>query len=212
MKSPAVVCAALLLASPGPRRLTAQVSVSFTAGARYTTTLVHDSIVTLLDVRPALAPALSANVGFPLSGPWRVEAMVDVSSSQLQLHDAGAGGGTTDMARLTTLGFGVGLRRRFQPWLAGRFSIGGLAYLPAGDLGLFRDGTGGPAPFGQVAVDFAPAEIARHHLALEAQGDLHKFITPALKADGFTDSRMVYRLALVIRFDLRNGEPEAAKP
>lgn len=188
---------------PAPVR--GQVSVSLTAGARYTATMVHDSIVTLLDVRPAIAPAFSANLGFQLSGPWRAEAVVDVSTSQLQLHETA--GATRNMAQLTTLGFGVGIRRRFHPWLAGRFSVGGLVYMPAGDLGMFRDGTGGPAPFGQVALDFAPAVAARRRLALELQGDLHQFITPALKADGFTDSRPVYRIALAIRFDVRGEQP-----
>jgi len=209
VKSPAVVCAALLLASPGPRRLGAQVSVAVTAGVRYSSTIVHDSIVTPLDVRPALAPAFSAAFGFPLNGPWRVEALIDVSTSALQVH---SGAAVTDATHLTLLSFGVGLRRRFEPWLSGRLAVGGLSYLPAGDIGLFHDGTGGLAPFGQVALDLAPTVMARHRLSFEAQGDLHRFLTPALKADGFTDSRPVYRLALAIRFDILGTDAKAGTP
>lgn len=204
--------AGLILVACWISPLAGQVSLSLSAGVRYTTSLVHDSIVTPLDLRPALAPAVSGIVGFPLSGPWRVEAVVDVSTSQLQLHEAGAAGSSTDVTRLTTLGFGVGVRRRFQPWLAGRFSVGGLAYLPAGDIGLFRDGTGGPAPFGQITINLAPTAMARRRLSFEVQGDLHRFITPALKADGFTDSRVVYRLAFALRFDLFGREAEAPAP
>lgn len=197
---------AILLAGA---RLPAQVSLSFSAGVRYTSSLVRDSIVTPLDLQPALAPVVAGIVGFPLNGPWRVEAVVDVGSSELRMHETG--GSTTDVTRLTTLGFGVGLRRRFHPWLAGRFAVGGITYLPAGDVGMFRDGTGGLAPFGQVTVDLAPAIAARHHLAIELQGDVHRFLTPALKADGFTDSRLVYRIALGIRYDLlRHESPSPA--
>ncbi len=185
-------------------RLPAQVSLSFSAGVRYTSSLVRDSIVTPLDLQPALAPVVAGIVGFPLNGPWRVEAVVDVGSSELRMHETG--GSTTDVTRLTTLGFGVGLRRRFHTWLAGRFAVGGITYLPAGDVGMFRDGTGGLAPFGQVTADLAPAIAARHHLAIELQGDVHRFLTPALKADGFTDSRLVYRIALGIRYDLLRRE------
>ncbi|HEY6060744.1 MAG TPA: hypothetical protein VIV10_09165, partial [Gemmatimonadales bacterium] len=87
----------------------AQTSVHATLGARYTSTLVHDSIVTPLDVRPDVAPALTGAVDLPLANPWKLELLADLSTSTLRRHDAGDG--TAPITRLWTLGVSVGLRR-----------------------------------------------------------------------------------------------------
>ncbi len=53
-----VACLGWVLLTAGPPdRLTAQASFSASLGARYTTTLVHDSIVAPFDVRIGLSPA-----------------------------------------------------------------------------------------------------------------------------------------------------------
>ncbi len=54
---------AITLTARPADRLSAQVSVHLSAGARYTTTLVSDSIITKFSVRPAIAPALALNDG-----------------------------------------------------------------------------------------------------------------------------------------------------
>lgn len=183
-----------------PAVLSAQVSFHASLSARYNSTLVHDSIVTPLDVRPAIGPALGVSADVPLSGPWQLELLADLGTSPLERHDAD--GSTTEITRLWTLGLGVGLRRHLHPWLDGRFAIGALSYLPAQSVGLFSNGSGGVIPYGSLAFDAAPAPLARHHLALEVAGDLHKFLTPALRNAGFTDSRVVYRISGGVRVDL----------
>jgi hypothetical protein len=180
--------------------LTAQVSLHAALAARYSSTLVHDSIVTPLDVRPAIGPALAVSADLPLSGPWQLELLADLGTSPLQRHDQD--GSTTTITRLWTLGLAVGLRRHLHPWLDGRAAIGALSYLPARSVGLFSDGSGGVIPYGSLAFDAAPAALARHRLALELAGDLHKFLTPALRSTGFTDSRVVYRISAGLRVDL----------
>ncbi len=52
----ALVLVTAAAASPPPFPLEAQVTVGVQAGVRYSSTLVHDSIVAPFDVRPALAP------------------------------------------------------------------------------------------------------------------------------------------------------------
>src|SRR5205807_3640679 len=59
--------------------LPAQLLVRAALGARYTSTLVHDSIVTPFDVRPALPPALPATPGAPAARPWMAQATPDLS-------------------------------------------------------------------------------------------------------------------------------------
>src|SRR6266508_1709918 len=64
--------AGLLLSASPPVRLSAlsdlsaQLSLQPSLGLRYTSALVHDSIVTTVDVRPALAPALALTAATPL--------------------------------------------------------------------------------------------------------------------------------------------------
>ncbi|HSD33004.1 MAG TPA: hypothetical protein VLB49_13890 [Gemmatimonadales bacterium] len=183
--------------------LTAQASVHATLGARYTSTLVHDSIVAPLDVRPDLAPMLTGAVDLPLAAPWQLELLADVSTSIVRRHDAG--GGTAPITRVWMLGVSVGLRRQLNPWLEGRAAVGGLKYLPAASIGLFSAGTGGVMPYGSVALDAVPAVLARRRLALEAAADVHRFLTPALRNTGFTDARVVYRISVGVRLDLRRG-------
>jgi hypothetical protein len=197
-RAPAAMWVTLLVSCPPS--LAAQVSLHAALGARYSSTLVHDSIVTPLDVRPAIGPALALSADLPLAGPWQLELLADLGTSPLQRHDAD--GSTTEITRLWTLGLGVGLRRHLHPWLDGRFAIGALSYLPAHSVGLFSAGSGGVMPYGMLAFDAAPTPLARHRVALELAGDLHKFLTPALRNAGFTDSRVVYRISAGVRVDI----------
>jgi hypothetical protein len=199
MRSPGL---AFALVCAGAVRLSAQASLHVSVAARYTSTLVHDSIVTPLDVRPDIAPALTAAVDLPLTDPWKLELLADLSTSTLRRHDAG--GAAVPITRVWMFGMSVGLRRRLRPWLEGRVAVGGLKYLPAASIGLFSAGSG-LMPYGSVALDAAPAVLARHRLALEAGADLHRFLTPALRNTGFTDARAVYRINVGMRLDLRRA-------
>lgn len=171
----------------------AQVSFSVFAGVRRSSVLVHDQIVNPFDVRPALAPAFSVTAALPLDLPWRASATVDVSTSDLRREDFG--GGTVSITHLTTAALTVGLSRTIDPWLSATLRIGAIKYLPSQDLGLFQ--TGGPFfPFAQVAFDLTPPFVGRYGLGLEVNADVHKFITDALRTEGFTESRGVVRVAV----------------
>lgn len=195
----ATVCA---VACPNLRPLTAQIAIGVSAGARYTTTLVSDSIVTRFSVRPAIAPALALTIGTPIdtTGKWTVEAILDWSHSDLVRHDQD--GSTQSLGGLGTLGVSVGMRRHLLSWLSARASLGALKYLPASQTGIFSLGGGSLSPLGGLAVEAAPPFGARWDLAFETRLDLHQFITPALRAEGFQDSRRVVRLALGVRAGL----------
>jgi hypothetical protein len=173
--------------------MSAQVSFSVFAGVRRSSVLVHDQIVNPFDVRPALAPAFSVTAGIPLDLPWRASAVFDLSTSDVRREDFG--GGTQSITHLTTAALGLGLSRSLKPWLAGVVRFGAIKYLPSQNLGLFQ--SGGPFfPFAQVAFDFAPPFTARHGIGFEVNADVHKFLTDALRVEGFTESRPVLRLAL----------------
>lgn len=192
-----------------PNRLAAQVSLHLAAGIRSSSTLVHDSIVGPMDLRPALAPALLLTARDDLSDRWSADVTLDVSSGGLRRHE---GGDSFDAGSATTLAFTVGLRRRVFPGLAARFGVGGLTYA-AERTGLFHEGTGGLMPLVTLAAGYAPPFGARRHLEVEARYDLHRFITPSLRTAGFDDPRPVHRLALVVRVGWsRAGGEEGGAP
>ncbi len=176
-------------------RLTAQVSFHLAAGVRYSSILVHDSIVAPVDLQPALAPTLLLTVRGALKSGWAADATLDLSPSGLRRHEAG---GTFDAGSFTAVAFTVGLCRTVIPGLAARVGAGGLTY-SADQTGVFREGSGGLFPLGTVAATYAPSFGAARRLEIEARYDIHRFITRALRTEGFTEPRSVHRVAVLVR-------------
>ncbi|MGH7417947.1 MAG: hypothetical protein ACREKB_09245 [Candidatus Rokuibacteriota bacterium] len=189
-----------LLTFRPPDRLTAQVSVHLSAGARYSSTLVNDSIgADRIEAGLGIAPALSLSVGTPLEERWSVEALLDYSTSGLEPSFDGA---TTDLGNVGTLTFAVVVRRTIAGPLTAQAGIGGLTYLPAAERGIFRDGAGSLSPLAMLGATCAlPIGGAgrRYDLAVEARYDFHRFTTPALAAEGFDGPRSVHRVAVALR-------------
>ena len=188
---------ALLLTAHPPDRLSAQVSFHVALGARYSSTLVHDSVVTAFDLRPALAPAFLVSVRDELRPGWSADVTLDVAPSGLRRHESS---GSFDAGSFTAVAFTVGLRREFAPGVSARAGVGGLRYL-ADQTGVFREGSGGIFPLGSLAATYAvPLPFAqKHQLEVEARYDIHQFITPALRTEGFSAARPVHRVAVLIR-------------
>jgi len=180
-------------AGPLPAQLLARAAV----GVRYTSRLVHDSIVSAFDVRPALAPALAVTAATPVGERWTAQATLDFSTSPLERHDAD--GTTTGLGRVSTLAFTVALHRPLPAGFAVALGVGGLKYLPADATGIFRQGSGAIAGLGQVTVEYAPAAGARYGLGVQARYDAHRFSTPALQSEGFDSPRLVHRVTLAVR-------------
>ena len=181
-----------------PLTLPAQVAVHFSAGARYSGTLVHDSVVTPLDVRPALAPAVAVSVALAPHRGWSGEAMLDVSWSTLRRHDAG--GASTSLGGLGAVAFAVGLRRQLAAGVGTRVTVGGLKYLPAQESGVFRGGASEVFALLGVGVDYR-LPFGRG-LTVDARVDAHRFLTRAMRDAGFTEHRLVPRASLTVGVDL----------
>ena len=188
----------VVLASSAPLRAYAQVALHVSAGARYSGTLVHDSIVTPLDLRPGVGPAFAVTVELPPHRGWSGAAALDISTSSLRRHDAD--GSTASLGGLTALSFSVALRRQLAPGLGARATAGGLKYLPARQSGVFRGGASEVFPLLGLGVDYR-LPFGRG-LTLDARVDAHRFLTQALRDAGFTEHRLVPRVTLVVRADL----------
>ena len=187
---------ALIVALTGlpTSRLAAQVSFHVAVGARYSSTLVHDSVVTAFDLRPARR---HEERGGELRPGWSADVTLDVAPSGMRRHESS---GSFDAGSFTAVAFTVGLRRQFAPGVSARAGVGGLRYL-ADQTGVFREGSGGIFPLGTVAATYAaPLPFAqKHQLEVEARYDIHQFITPALRTEGFSASRPVHRVAILVR-------------
>jgi hypothetical protein len=168
--------------------------VYVSAGPRYTSTLVHDSIVRPFDIRPGTSPALALTVEFPQARGWTAGVRLDVSWSQLRRYDEQ---GDADLGGLGMLAATVGLRRTLAPRVSAGLRAGALRYQPAREDGVFASGTGGLVPLVGLAATFAGA--TPRSLGLELGYDLHRFITPALRERGYQDARVVHRLTLALR-------------
>src|SRR5216117_3452315 len=101
---------------------------------------------------------------------------------------------------LGALALTVGVARRLAPGLAADAAIGGLKYLPAADNGIFAGGTGGVTALGALGVSYALplGGSTLRGLALRARYDIQRFLTPALRNEGFTSGEIVHRVALTL--------------
>ncbi|MGH7646020.1 MAG: hypothetical protein ACREMR_10605, partial [Gemmatimonadales bacterium] len=193
-----------LLTVRPPDLLSAQTSVHLSAGARTSSTLVHDSIgADRIEAGLGIGPAFSLSVGTPLDERWDVEALLDFSTNAVEPSFDGA---TTDLGNVGTLAFAVVVRRAIAGPLTAQAGIGGLTYLPATERGIFRDGAGSLSPLAMLgATCVLPIGGAgrRYDLAVEARYDFHRFTTPALAAEGFDGPRSVHRVAVAVRASWR---------
>jgi hypothetical protein len=108
-----------------PRPGTGQLVVEISAGARYSSALVHDSIVTPFDVRPSIAPTLAVTLAMPFENRWAALVTVDFAASELERHDAD--GASVDLGRVSTAAFTVGLEHPLPAGFSARIGVGGLA-------------------------------------------------------------------------------------
>jgi len=190
-----IVLLAALAVWPPARTAGAQVAVHATVGARYTSPLVHDSIVVPVDVQPAVGPALALAISQRSSSPWTPDATLDVSWSSLERHESGT---TNKFNSVTTIAFTVGVRRGIAHGLTARAGFGAIKHLPSEAMGMFRAGTGLWA-LGTASLYWTPAAAGvAHDIGLSLRYDVHRFSTAALHADGFTSTQLVHRLSLGI--------------
>ena len=139
------------------------------------------------------APVLGAGAHLGLRHGWSAGAQLDLSWSALRRDESGA---IVALGTLTTISFLVSLERGIAPGLRAGAQVGGVRYLPSRDTGVFRRGSGGLHPIVGGRVRFAPP--AARGFALELRYDLHRFITQALRDDGFAEPRVVHRVALLV--------------
>jgi hypothetical protein len=180
--------------------LDGQRSVRFSLGARYSSTLVRDSIVTPFEVRPNIAPTLGCTLVWPLQTGWSAQVGIDAASSELMRHDTN--GSTTALGRVTTIDLSAGVRHQLSRGFTASGAVGALKYFPGEEAGIFREGSGPIAWLVAMTLEHPLSFGATKPYAVEARYDLHSFTTPALRDEGFDSSRLVHRVSLSLRYRL----------
>ncbi len=154
---------------------------------------MHDEIVRPIALQSTIGPAVALALRTPAQRGWGGEAAIDIGLTELRREEDGTRVG---LGALTTVAVSVAVRREWPGGVAARVGAGGLLYRPERDAGVFGRGAGGMFPLGVAAVSWRLPWATPYALAVEARYDAHRFITPALRAAGFTDGRVVHRLAV----------------
>ncbi len=185
----------ILASAAGPSgRLAGQLSLHASLGARYSTTLVKDSVVVPIELQPTLAPVVQLSVRDAFPGPWTGDATLDISHAGLDRRESGS---SVSAGSATNVALTLGLRRSLGHGVAARLGFGGLIY-SASAPGVFNNGNGGLMPLVSLTGAYAPPTAASHGLEVSVQYDLHRFMTPALRSIGFNRPRPVHRIAIAV--------------
>jgi hypothetical protein len=158
-------------------------------------TLVHDSIVQPISVRPDIAPAIGFWVERPIDSAYSVSAGLTTAWSRLARHEAGT---TLEVITVSTWTPNVALSRTVYQNIRIYTRAGAIIYRADRTASnLFRNGSS-PMPmlgFG-ATLDRELGNGLR--LTLDLGYDIHRFSTPSLRDAGFRGERAVHRVGLSI--------------
>ena len=174
----------------------AQSRVGARIGLTGSSTLVRDSIVQALSIRPNLAPTIGFWIESRLDLVYRVDLGLDMAWSQLTQHTPGAA--AADVVPLTSWTPTISLRRLVHRNIAARATMGALIYDPDQKTSnLFRRGA--PVfPLLGLGATMERSVGGGLLLTLDLRYDFHRFTTASLRDAGFVGQRPVHRLTLAL--------------
>lgn len=178
----------------------AQLAIGVRFGVVGSSSLVRDSIVSSITVRPEIAPFAGLRVDRPLSERVGVAGELTVSRSDLTSRSDT----TTTITALTVWAPAVALRASASRWLTAEARLGAVIYRPSARAGtLFSDGA--PlTPFIGLGVT-AQRSLGKWIAALVLHYDLHRFTTTTLQNRGFVGETVVHRVGAGLSFSRRLG-------
>jgi hypothetical protein len=184
--------ASTLASALAPTSLAAQTRFTAAFGATASTRLLHDQIVTGIDVQPRLAPTLNLRAGKELSPEYGVNAELGITTGGLSVRENGV---SRDLGSIRTVSLTGGADGRFLLGTRWRVGVGVLKYFPSRHEGIFRQG--GPAAIlGGVGVDYRWSVHHQLEIVVGTRYDYHRFTTAELKTRGFFRTENVHRLAV----------------
>ncbi|MGH7702448.1 MAG: hypothetical protein ACREMO_05110 [Gemmatimonadales bacterium] len=183
-----------MLASLAAAPLAAQVRYYAGLGVNGATALIKDQVVTPIEIRQKIAPALVLGAGLPVGQRYGVGLELVGTSGGTHSEENGI---RLDLGTLRTVSATVGLEGPLPGSLRWRGSLGLLKYFPANKQGVFL--RGGPRMFiGGLGVEYRRPWKHRLDFTAGTRYEFHRFTTDELKARGFTGSQDVHRLTFLL--------------
>lgn len=192
------VCLAVALLTAGVDAQ-AQLSAQLHVGAVYTSSLVRDSILHRITLRPDIGPHAAGTVGWQLTPRWRVDGDISVGHAGLTTREAGK---AREINSLTTLAATVGGTASLISTLDARAGLGLIHHIPAEAKGVFLHGSTTHL-LGAAAVSYYRPVHDGWAVGAELRYELHTFSSPALRARGFVGERTVHRLGVGLSLERR---------
>lgn len=185
-----------LLILTSPATLSAQVDFTARAGVTWSSTLVEDEIAASgpITVKAGIAPTLVLGASLPATATNRVSLELAFARSDATVEDDS---GDHDLTTLGTVGVSLGFDGPLASGVRWRLGLGALNYLPAEEVGVFREG----GPWRWMAgggLDWAQKLSESLDLVAAIRYDYHRFTTDALEAQGFANPEGVHRVALTV--------------
>ena len=179
-----------------PTAVSAQAEYTARAGVTWSTTLVEDEVAASgpITVKAGLAPTLVLGASLPATATNRVSLELAFARSDATVEDES---GAHDLTTLGTVGVSLGFDGPLASGVRWRAGLGALKYLPAEEVGVFREG--GPWRWlAGAGLDWSRKLSESLDLVAAVRYDYHRFTTGALEANGFANPEGVHRVALTV--------------
>ena len=185
----------VLTVAGGAPALHAQVDYNARLGVTWATALLHDDVITEIEIRQKLAPTLVLGAALPIAPLYRAGLELALATSGYQSKETGAT--TVDLGTVRTSSITLGLDGPISRGLGWRAGAGLLRYWPTEDQGVFL--RGGTTRFlAGAGIDYRRPILAQWDIMASLRYDFHRFTTDELNARGFGQSQGVQRIAATI--------------
>ena len=189
LKIPALLAAALAVASPAAAQIGYHARVGVVRASRLTQDVIAEDVV----AKPGVAPAVMLGATLPLAP--RYSLGIEAGYARASLTAGYDDGRSTDLGGLGMGSVMVELDGPVSGPVRWRGGLGLLRYLPADELGMFARGGATRYLVGGGA-DFRRPAFSGWDLMISARYDFHRFTTDELVARGFGGAQAVHRVSL----------------
>jgi hypothetical protein len=173
----------------------AQTRVGARAGASLMSSLVNDSIVQPLSIRPGPGPAIGFWIETRLDPTYTVSLGLQTAWSTIFRHEAGSKTAVVPVSTWTPV---ISLGRTLNRNVTAYGRLGAIIYRADRTASnLFRDGSPPAALLGAGIGGERPL-AGDLRLTLDLTYDVHRFSTPSLRAAGFVGERLVHRVGVSV--------------
>lgn len=174
-----------------------QTSMYARAGMTVSSDIVRDVILAPVTTRPGLAPTLFAGADFAVSPRYRFGIEASAATASLTTRTPSQPNSGIDQGRIWTVGALLNMSGTLASQVGWRAGLGLLHYSGPGDAGIFSEGGTTKALFG-VGVDYQLKSGRTWHPVVSARYDYHRFVTKAMRTQGFGLEQGVQRISLSV--------------